>query len=322
MEKVLNTVSVHSEGTGCPEIPDSLRNEWQSIVDLIARIAKVRAALIMRVKNSEIEVFISSKTENSPYCRGDRNYLPDSGLYCEEVVKTQKMLLVPDASRSERWRNNPDMKYNMKCYLGFPVRCPDGTPFGTICVLDDKENHFSQDIRDFMEKMRNLIESYLKLLHLSITDPLTGLYNRTHLDTALPEKMERADRDNTPLSALLLDVDVFKGINDTLGHLGGDSVLKRIAAVIRASLRNSDIAFRYGGDEFFVLLPDTDLAEALRLAEQLRAAVQSSRIHHGLAVTVSIGAAERAQGEPLDHWFTRADRALYRVKRSRGRAGG
>lgn len=191
------------------DIPDTILNEWQSIVDLIAHIAKVRAALIMRVEDEEIEVFVASKTKNNPYKTGSKEHLIDSGLYCERVINTGKMLSVPNASKSEEWRNNPDMKCNMKCYLGFPIRLPNGNFFGTICMLDDKENSFSQDMKDFMEKMRNLIESYLNLLHLSITDQLTGLYNRTYLNIKAAEEIKRADLNKSAVSALLLDIDNF-----------------------------------------------------------------------------------------------------------------
>ena len=211
------------------EISDALLKEWQSIVDLIARIAKVRAALIMRLQDQEIEVFVASKNGNHPYKPGNKECFSNSGLYCERVIKEGKMLLVPNASKSEEWKHNPDMKYRMKFYMGFPIRWPNGRFFGTICMLDDKENHFSQDMQDFMEKMRNLIEAYLNLLHLSTIDPLTGLYNRAYLTIKAEKEMKNADVTQKPFSALLMDMDYFKKINDTFGHLTGDQVLKKFA---------------------------------------------------------------------------------------------
>lgn len=211
------------------EIPDSMLKEWQSIVDLLARIGKVRAALIMRVEGEDLKVFMASKTGNSPYRVGEKNHYIGSGLYCERVIRRKKMLHVPDASKSDEWKNNPDMKYNMKCYLGFPIRLPDGNCFGTICMLDSRENNFSQDMKDLMEKMRDLVESNLLMLQTSITDPLTGLYNRTCFDKVTVGSIRDAERRKQPVTALLLDIDHFKSINDTYGHLAGDAVLKGFA---------------------------------------------------------------------------------------------
>lgn len=305
-----------------PEISDGMRGEWQSVVDLIARIAGVRAALIMRVEDENIEVFVASRTKGSPYTPGGREVLPNSGLYCERVVKTGEMLLVPDAEKSDEWRNNPDMKYGMRCYLGFPIRQPDGRVFGTICMLDDRENHFSRDIREFMEKMRNLIESYLDLLYLSVTDPLTGFYSRAFLDVKAEEELANARREQKPIAAFLLDIDHFKRINDTFGHLEGDRVLQNFARAVAESLRSRDSAFRYGGDEIVVLLPDTALEKAVAEAEKLCANVENSAIRPGLRVTASIGAAQWVPGESMDRWFLRADQVLYRAKkRGRNRVG-
>lgn len=296
------------------DIPENIRNEWQSIVDLIARITKVRAALIMRVKNEKIEVFLSSKTAANPYHPGNREPLIDSGLYCEQVIRSRKMLMVPNAEKIEEWQHNPDMKYQMKCYLGFPIHLPDGGIFGTICMLDDKQNDFSEDTRAFMEKMRDLIESYLYLLHLSITDRLTGLYNRTYLDLMLNREIQDADTLHKRTSALLLDIDRFKEINDTFGHLSGDSVLKKFADVLNSFLPDSAMAFRFGGDEFFILMPNTPIEAAVCEAEKLRVAVKGSLIWPNM--TVSIGAAERMPSESVDDWFSRVDKALYGVKRT------
>ncbi|MHC9541584.1 MAG: ATP-binding protein [Vulcanimicrobiota bacterium] len=144
--------------------PDQTFNEWQSIVDLLARISGVRAGLIMRVLEDDIEVFVSSKTVNSPYHPGDREHLLCSGLYCEAVITSQEKLLVPNALKSEKWKNNPDIRLNMISYLGLPIRMPDGKPFGTICLLDDRENEYSPELVELMEKMRDLIESHLALM--------------------------------------------------------------------------------------------------------------------------------------------------------------
>lgn len=143
-------------------LPNDLLREWQQIVDLVARLAQVRVSLVMRRVDNDIEVLIASDTACNPYHPGDREHLLGSGLYCEEVIRSNDKLLVANASASARWKNNPDMKHGLVSYLGFPIRLPDGTPFGTLCLLDDKENAYSADIVSLLEKMRDLAEEHLR----------------------------------------------------------------------------------------------------------------------------------------------------------------
>ncbi len=120
-----------------------------------------------------------------------------------------------------------------------------------------------------MEKMRDLIESNLLLFHLSITDQLTGMYNRTYFYEKIEKETENAERNKQPITAMILDIDRFKSINDTYGHLIGDAVLVKCSETIINSLRKQDIAFRLGGDEFYVLMQNTAMDEALAAAERL-----------------------------------------------------
>jgi diguanylate cyclase (GGDEF)-like protein len=296
------------------DIPENILQEWQSILDLLARIEKVKAALIMRKSGEALEVFLSSKTKGNPYKVGQKERYIDSGLNCERVIRQGNMLLVPDASKSPEWMNNPDMKFNMKCYLGFPIKLPNGNIFGTICVLDNKENDFSEDMIECMSRMRDLIESNLLLFHLSITDQLTGVYNRTFFNEKIEKETKNAAQKDQPITAMILDIDNFKNINDTCGHLYGDAVLAKCAGIISDTLRDRDIAFRLGGDEFFVLMPNTAIDEATAVAEKIRANIENSGIGQDIPVTTSIGVAERVCVESLDNWLTRTDKALYKAK--------
>jgi len=148
-------------------IPEDILNQWQNIVDVMAELAGIPAALIMRIVQDEIEVFLASRTEGNPYQVGDREHLIGSGLYCETVIATRKALLVPDALSDPRWRKNPDVKLNMISYLGFPILFPDGMAFGTLCILDSKVNDYSDAINQLMRRLRDLIESHLGLLYMN-----------------------------------------------------------------------------------------------------------------------------------------------------------
>ena len=134
------------------------------------------------------------------------------------------------------------------------MRNADGDIVGAIETL--------QDVSERRRAEEALRESEERYRTLSLTDTLTGLFNTRHLHERLPAEIERAQRYNRPLSLLVLDCDHFKRINDTFGHLEGDRVLQGLAGVIRDCLRRSDSAFRYGGEEFVVLLPETELTAA------------------------------------------------------------
>lgn len=151
------------------DIPQGYLDEWQSIINVLARIMNVPSALIMRVNEPDIEVYLSSDTEGNPYEVAAKEHLWGSGLYCETVLKTQDKLLVPDALADENWKNNPDIKLNMISYLGLPIAFPSGEMFGTICVLDNKANQYNENFVQFIGKMRDLVQSHLALVYMNKT---------------------------------------------------------------------------------------------------------------------------------------------------------
>jgi diguanylate cyclase (GGDEF)-like protein len=153
----------------------------------------------------------------------------------------------------------------------------------------------------------------------SIRDPLTGLFNRRYLEVSLTRELLRSARQGRNLAVLMLDMDHFKRFNDTHGHDAGDQLLQQFAAVMKQTIRSEDIACRYGGEEFTVILPETDQATAMHRAEQIRKAVIGMQVrHHGEllgSLTVSIGMALQApHGNDPDRLLQAADRALYRAK--------
>ncbi|MEX0321172.1 MAG: GAF domain-containing protein [Puniceicoccaceae bacterium] len=136
---------------------------WQSLLDLLASKFIIPAALIMKVEMPHIKVFLSSNSEGNPYEAGDKECLIDSGLYCERVINTKSKLVIPNALTDPEWNTNPDIKLGMISYLGFPLILPNGEVFGTICILDSKENSFEGDHSDVVQIFRQYVESYLDL---------------------------------------------------------------------------------------------------------------------------------------------------------------
>jgi two-component system cell cycle response regulator len=157
-------------------------------------------------------------------------------------------------------------------------------------------------------------------IELAVTDALTGLSNRRYLDNSLKMIFNRSMARGRPLSVLITDIDRFKQVNDVYGHDAGDEVLREFAARIRATVRGADLACRYGGEEFVVVMPDTSADVAATIAERLRAAIESRPFmlkNSGLSlnVTASFGISARVNGiETPDHLVKQADRALYEAK--------
>ncbi len=164
--------------------------------------------------------------------------------------------------------------------------------------------------------LRNALR-YRDAVVASLTDPLTGAGNRIALDNALLREMELAKRHHSPLALLLVDVDDFKLINDNQGHKTGDLVLKSIVKLLAEVNRQTDLSFRYGGEEFVVLLNDTDMEGAMVIAQRIRQAIEEFVFDPGeeqLRVTVSIGATAMKRADNKDAMFLRADKALYVAK--------
>ena len=168
------------------------------------------------------------------------------------------------------------------------------------------------------ERLRDNVQISIEM---AITDALTGLFNRRYMESHLAGLLEQASARGKPLAVLVIDIDYFKSINDTHGHDAGDDVLREFALRIKRSIRGIDLACRYGGEEFVVVMPETDMAVAAMVAERLRRriAAEPFAIHEGarsIPVTISIGiAALRGADDNAAGVLKRADQALYRAKR-------
>ncbi len=173
----------------------------------------------------------------------------------------------------------------------------------------------NRQIRDELER------TCRKLAEQAITDPLTGLWNRRHFFAELEREWAAAERADRPLSLVLCDIDRFKRVNDRFGHHGGDAVLQTVGAILRSGCRSYDIAARLGGEEFLVLLPDTEMEAATGVAERLRILIEKTPVTsegREIRVTASFGVAcRRVAGDPHE-LVRRCDHALYEAKR-RGR---
>lgn len=182
-------------------------------------------------------------------------------------------------------------------------------------VFNDMVAKLRKSMREVDAVNETLREKNAQLERLSLTDPLTGLYNRRQLMTVLETELKRAARSQNEFAMLMIDVDHFKTYNDAFGHQAGDDALIRVAEVLRSSLRAADCAARYGGEEFVALLPETGLERAAEVAERICEAVRRETFQ-GEQITLSVGVASYpAQGTNLETLIASADGALYHAKR-------
>lgn len=179
----------------------------------------------------------------------------------------------------------------------------------------------AQRMRANNTSLSNAARMHRQLERDATVDGLTGLHNRRWLDDRLPRLVQRCARSEAVLSILLIDIDHFKRFNDDFGHIAGDIVLSAVAAAIQRSLRPTDLAARYGGEEMVVLLPDTPMEGAVPAAQRIRQQIEALRVigPDGRVlptVTITLGAAVLSQGDTSESLVARADAALYRGKRA------
>lgn len=198
-------------------------------------------------------------------------------------------------------------------------------PHDTVWSMVDQSHDVARNLLAIIAgRMRNdnsaLITSHNKRAqyeHQATVDALTGVHNRRWMSEAFPRVLHRCKLDSSNSAILVIDIDFFKRVNDTYGHLVGDVALKSLAKIMQVNLRPHDLLVRYGGEEFAILLPDTGIEQARSIAERLRTMVAANEIVSGdlaFKITVSIGIAPTTQEGSLEDFFGAADRALYRAK--------
>lgn len=272
----------------------------------------------------------------------DRTSTPRSLSVCDHAIRSPRSVTeIPDLRRDDRFSDNPMLRADGTVfYAGAPILSADGYPVGTICVFDGAPKRLNEGQRQALSALarqvqhlmalRNLLgeqndqikdakrdrdeleRQHENLRQLARHDPLTGLLNRV----ALKELMSRSDvkewTQQNEYGLLLLDIDHFKMINDTYGHLHGDNVLKAVADAVRASIRTGDLALRYGGEEVLIILPATPSSAIRDVAQRITDRIAELDMEHPL--TVSMGMAVGKAGDEPRAVFERADQALYRAK--------
>ena len=262
-------------------------------------------------------------------------FISDHLIYVFLKQNEEFRLVWPKACNDERIfealkqldKDYPSMLTSDDKIGAFPLLSEDEIT-GCIVAKSMIEKLSKRDI-DYLEQLTrqaaatiNRANSYSTILQYATLDALTNLNNRRQFETRLGQEISITKRQGKPLCAMMIDIDFFKGVNDTHGHAAGDEVLRTVASIIKQALRESDIPARYGGEEFAVLLPYTHIEEAKIVGERLRKAVEEALIainqntedEKQIKVTISMGIAEFDSQETGEALFERADKALYEAK--------
>ncbi|CCW36533.1 diguanylate cyclase (GGDEF) domain/uncharacterized domain HDIG-containing protein [Chthonomonas calidirosea] len=286
--------------------------EFDDLVLLAAQICKVPISLISLIDRDRqwFKARLGVEVQETPR----------ELAFCNYTILSHRLLVVPDARKDPRFQQHPFVigPPYIRFYAGAPLITSDGYALGTLCVLDTVPRRLRKAQQEALLALARQIMSQIELRFQrrmlekqAATDFLTGVGNVRYLREQLDELFWQARRGRQPLSLVMVDVDHFKAYNDTFGHLQGDLVLQKLASILQAQLRAGDVLGRYGGEEFMVILPQTDKDTATSLAERLRCAVE--RYPWLLRpITASCGVATLCdEVKDVNELVEEADQALY-----------
>jgi diguanylate cyclase (GGDEF)-like protein len=244
---------------------------------------------------------------------------PRDVSFCRHTIANDDLLLVPDAAIDPRFSGNPFVTGEpfVSSYAGAPLQTPDGYNVGTLCAVDTVPRTFSSAQISILRELAALAMEQVNLRRIAQHDSLTGCLSRRAFMSAIDGELVRFVRYGHSSALLMLDIDHFKSVNDTFGHPKGDQVLRAVADCCEALLRPNDSFGRMGGEEFAVVLAQTDTAGAMMAAERFRLAISKLRIGaEAIKVTASFGVASVEGCSSSEAWLARADQALYVSKRA------
>jgi diguanylate cyclase (GGDEF)-like protein len=254
----------------------------------------------------------------------DVSETPREISFCGHAILEDGVFVVPDAHDDERFKDSPLVRAypNIRFYAGRPVKAPDGARVGTLCLMDHRSREMDSEDLHLLNDIGTLVEEEFRNLELITTDELTGITNRRGFRAIAGHTLALCRRVGRPATLVLLDLDRFKEINDTLGHAAGDKLLKTFSRHLLDAFRDSDVVARLGGDEFCVLLSGTDELAAARPLENLRERLEAAAAaapEGEPPVRFSAGAAsyDPKRHPAVDDLLHDADLRMYEVKRSR-----
>lgn len=297
---------------------------FDSFIKELSKIVDIDWAAINLIADRELYILSLSSEIGSTWKVGER--ISMSGTATEWVAQHKKAIVESDLTEKSLFVTAKSyIKQGVRSIAYLPL-IAGGRAIGSLIIASRQSNAYSRRQMDFLEKLAAQItmpiehsQLYAEVEAKSRIDGLTGLFNRRSFDEVMTNESSRFSRYGGIFSLIIADLDNLKTVNDAYGHLAGDEALRQVGGVIRNMIRISDQAFRYGGDEFAIFLPNTSIDAANRVAERIRQQVASTLIDNQTPITISLGlACWPANGGDANAIIAAADAALYQAKRSGG----
>ena len=247
--------------------------------------------------------------------------VPRDYSICGHAIQSSDILVIPDTKKDERFADNPMVtgEPHVRFYAGKPIKTQDGFIVGTLCIIDKVPRIFHPEDVDMLEDMARMVEQEIAAVQLATMDDLTGISNRRGFYMIAEHSLSLCIRHKSPAVVALFDLDGFKPINDQYGHAEGDEALRMFANQLKQFFRESDLVGRFGGDEFAVLMLNTNVDYAQRILDELRKSLKSTCADSGkpYAIDFSVGLSKFDPAEPrtIHHLVEEADRAMYQQKK-------
>jgi diguanylate cyclase (GGDEF)-like protein len=297
---------------------------YGAFIDELKEVVDVDWATIALIEGDEIRLEVLSTEVGSAWQAGEKMLLKDTGT--EWVARHKEALVEPDLIKKRKFRTGEDhLKQSIRSIVYLPLLVKSEA-IGSLIVASRKPNAYTPGQVRLLERLASQIAMpvensrlYAKAEQMARVDEMTGLFNRRHFNECIKQEIERHSRYSGMMSLILLDLDDFKSYNDVQGHTAGDKILEIMGRLVNKEIRNSDLAFRYGGDEFAVILPQSATDDALIVAERVRHRIANDMSKKNIKISASLGLASwPGDGVTADELVNAADKALYRGKEMGG----
>jgi len=302
----------------------NIQDVYGTFITELKQVVDVNWATIAVIEGDEIRFEVLSTDIGSTWQAGEK--IPLKGTGIEWVADNKKALVEPDLAQNTRFSTGEEhLRWGIRSIVYLPLVIKNKA-IGSLVIASREPNAYSPEQVRLLEGLASQIavpvensQLYAKAEQLARVDELTSLFNRRHFDESVKLEIDRHARYRSMLSLILLDLDFFKAYNDMQGHTAGDKVLELIGRLVNGALRSTDLAFRYGGDEFAIILPQSASNDAFVVAERVRGRIAAEMSKRDIKVTASLGLASwPIDGVTSDEMVNAADKALYYAKETGG----